>query len=188
MNQPKKTKGKPGRKTLFSPKEEERLLELVKVHGENKWSVIASVMKKWNRKQLRDHYVNFMKGQGSSTNFSPAEDVMVLTHVNSYGHTWKELSKKLPGRSPMAIKNRYYKILNKRNNSSKNDSYSIKLDCHSEKRNSNNNTGSESAPEVEIDPNDQLSLLIAQYKKLYTVTGLLEARLNDSLKVREECK
>lgn len=113
-----KEKGKPGRRTNFTVEDETQLAQLVKLHGEASWSLISSIMTKWNRKQLREHYINFVKCKSKSTDFSLAEDSAILMHVKEDGHTWKKLSNKLPGRSPIAIKNRYYKILMKRFNTS----------------------------------------------------------------------
>jgi len=104
-------KGKPGRKANFTPEEDAQLEELIEQYGESKWSLIASIMKKWNRKQLRERYINFIKGRSTSANFTPTEDGMILEHIKKHGHTWKHLVTKLPGRSPIAVKNRYYKVL-----------------------------------------------------------------------------
>lgn len=109
-----KEKKRPGRKSNFSPEEEEQLTRLVSLYGETKWSLIASLMPKWNRKQLREHYVNYIKDSKIQGKFTPAEDSIILQHVNEFGHTWKQLAQKLPGRSPITIKNRYYKMLIKK--------------------------------------------------------------------------
>jgi hypothetical protein len=108
-------KGKPGRKANFTLEEDAQLEELVGQYGESKWSVIASIMTKWNRKQLRERYINFIKGRSTSTNFTPTEDATILEHIKKHGRTWKELVTKLSGRSPIAVKNRYYKTLVKKN-------------------------------------------------------------------------
>ncbi len=54
---------RPGRKRQFTPEEDQKLLELVRIHGEAAWAVIAKLMPGRNRKQLRDHYVNLLKGE-----------------------------------------------------------------------------------------------------------------------------
>lgn len=105
---------KSGRKSNFTPKDDAELRKLVKIHGETKRILIASIMTKWNRKQLRDHYINFIKNKSISTNFSSEEDAYILKSVKTHGHAWKEIATKLPGRSPIAIKNRFYKKLLKR--------------------------------------------------------------------------
>lgn len=117
----KKRKG-PGRKPNFSPEDDTMLTELVKTHGDAQWSLIASIMKKWNRKQLRDHYVNFIKFKHIAQKFSNEEDALIVEAVRRYGHAWKKIAGHLPGKSPMAIKNRYYKRLIKMSPQQKTDS------------------------------------------------------------------
>ena len=101
-------KRKVGRKRLFSPEEDVRLLELVKQHGEAKWSLIAEKMHGRNRKQLRDHYINYLKLRVSDKVFSPAEDDLIMKLVKEKGNAWNDFTKEMPGRSPITIKNRYY--------------------------------------------------------------------------------
>jgi len=102
-----------GRKANFSAEDKAKLIALVKQYGEAQWSLIATKMPGWNRKQLRDHYVNFIKGKSTSQDFTPSEDSLILSYVNKYGHVWKKIADLMPSRSAIAIKNRYYKKLEK---------------------------------------------------------------------------
>lgn len=98
-----------GRKRKFTAKEDLHLLQLVRFHGEANWSTIAALMPGRNRKQLRDHYVNFLRtGQTRAENFSPDEDIMIIQLVRAHGRAWNAIAGLMPGRSPLAIKNRYY--------------------------------------------------------------------------------
>ncbi len=104
-------KRKVGRKRKFTPEEDELILRLVSQHGEANWSIIAAQMQGKNRKQLRDHYVNFLKSQVSEDRFSPAEDAAMLELMRRYGRAWNTIARLMPGRSPISIKNRYYSKL-----------------------------------------------------------------------------
>lgn len=103
-----------GRKSHFTAEDEILLKELVKLHGESNWSYISSIMKKWNRKQLREHYINYIKNRGQSNHFTEEEDFLIIQYVKTNGHKWKEISSLLSGISPLTIKNYYYKKLTKK--------------------------------------------------------------------------
>jgi len=47
--------------------------------------------------------------------FTDNEDAIIVMHVEKYGYTWKDISNKLPGRSPLAIENRCKVLLKKCN-------------------------------------------------------------------------
>ena len=113
MEEDQHTKKKVGRKRKFTPEEDEQLINLVKVHGEAKWSRIAELMPGRNRKQLRDHYINFLKSKMSEKEFSPAEDAKLVQLLEVQGRSWNRIAQQLPGRSPISIKNRFYTKLKK---------------------------------------------------------------------------
>jgi len=156
---------KPGRKANFTPEEDNQLAELVKKHGETKWSFIATIMTKWNRKQLRERYINFIKGSSTAANFTPSEDAIVLDHIKTYGHTWKDLALKLPGRSPIAIKNRYYKVFLKRHPSLCVSYKDMKGDIVSDIVSTKCNSVNEKIWEERVTLEDKLQMLIQQEER-----------------------
>lgn len=103
-----------GRKPNFTAEEDKELEKLVKTYGEANWCKLAALMPKWNRKQLREHYVNTIKNKSITTNFREEEDAKILQIVETHGHVWRQIANILPGRSPSAVKNRYYKKLLKK--------------------------------------------------------------------------
>ncbi len=92
----------------FTPEEDERLRELVKAFGEGCWTRVADKMPGRNRKQVRERYVNFVKKERSSREFTAEEDALILNFVQTRGRKWIVISDMLPGRTPIMIKNRYY--------------------------------------------------------------------------------
>ncbi len=96
-----------GRKKTYTAEEDRLLLQLVRRYGEKNWSKIAELMPGRNRKQLRDHYVNFLKKTVSHREFTAEEDEIIFSVVKQHGHAWKRIADLLPGRTPIMIKNRY---------------------------------------------------------------------------------
>lgn len=91
------------------------MLKLIKIHGEAKWSLIAEKMPGRNRKQLREHFINYLKKETSEKCFTPSEDMLILKLVEQNGREWSKISDLMPGRAPQAIKNRYYSKLRRKN-------------------------------------------------------------------------
>jgi hypothetical protein len=96
------------RNRKFTREEDEKLKALVKIYGEGAWSRIAKEMEGRNRKQVRERYVNFLKKEKVTTEFTPEEDVMILQYVQAEGRKWSAIAEKLTGKTPIMIKNRYY--------------------------------------------------------------------------------
>jgi len=131
---PDKSRKKAGRKSNFTPENDMKILELVKIYGENNWSVIASHMPKFNRKQLREHYVNYLKEKTVSLEFTEEEDRKIIQLVKEKGKKWQIIAKEFIGRTALAIKNRYRTRLRpKKGSKSVEDSkevFSEKVSCY----------------------------------------------------------
>ena len=101
------------RSKKFTKEEDEKLKNLVKIYGEGCWSFIAGKMDGRNRKQVRERYINFIKKERTTDEFTPEEDAIVMNYVRQEGRKWSSLSEMLPGRTPIMVKNRYYAKLRK---------------------------------------------------------------------------
>ncbi len=99
------------RNKKFTPQEDEKLKELVRLYGEGAWSKIAEKMEGRNRKQVRDRYNNFLKPAPSSHDFSPEEDTLILKLVAASGKKWGLIARQLKCRTPQQVKGRYYSKL-----------------------------------------------------------------------------
>eukprot|EP00826_Nyctotherus_ovalis_P060947 TRINITY_DN861_c0_g1_i4.p3 TRINITY_DN861_c0_g1~~TRINITY_DN861_c0_g1_i4.p3 ORF type:complete len:158 (-),score=34.99 TRINITY_DN861_c0_g1_i4:138-611(-) len=140
-------------------------------------------MKKWNRKQLREHYINFIKCKNVSTDFTSAEDAAILTHVKDHGHTWKDLVNKLPGRSPIGIKNRYYKVLVKRCAVQSETGEETKGGTRGGTRaSSGNGSTNDRVSEEKIGADEKMQTLVVQEEKLIKGIKAIEKRI-ENLKV-----
>jgi hypothetical protein len=105
---------KNSKKKAYSQEEERLIIELVDKYGEKDWSTIAKFIQGRNRKQLRDHYINFIKNKPNKNDFTSEEDKQILQMVGEYGHRWQKIADNMPGRTPIMIKNRYNMKLKKK--------------------------------------------------------------------------
>lgn len=171
-------KGKAGRKANFTPEEDDQLAELVKTYGETKWSLIASIMKKWNRKQLRERYINFIKGKSTAANFTAAEDAVIAEHIKVHGHAWKDLTAKLPGRSPIAIKNRYYKVILKKTPLLSVSSEDMRRDTVSDRVSTKCNSVNEKLCDKGFTLEEKIQILFQQEEKFIEGIKRIEEKIN----------
>eukprot|EP00882_Tetradesmus_deserticola_P011063 GHRQ01011698.1.p1 GENE.GHRQ01011698.1~~GHRQ01011698.1.p1 ORF type:complete len:217 (+),score=85.86 GHRQ01011698.1:376-1026(+) len=94
--------------TMWSPEEDERLAQLVTIHGSKKWSQIASDLATKGSKQCRRRWKNFInleeRKQGSWT---PEEDALLLEGHRQHGNKWTLIAQEIGGRTDNAVKNRW---------------------------------------------------------------------------------
>lgn len=110
---------KPVLKKPFSFEEDELLLSLVNSLGDKKdWILISFYMKKFNyersSRQCRDRYVHYLDPKIiNNVPWSPEDDNLLIKTVEKQGKKWKILEKTFPGRSEVALRNRYHLLLRK---------------------------------------------------------------------------
>lgn len=73
-----------------------------------KWELIGAEMNGRTGKQCREHWVNVLSPEvDSKAKWTPEEDVAIKEKVAEMGTCWSELVKQFPGRTSLAIKNRW---------------------------------------------------------------------------------
>jgi len=95
----------------WSKDEEEKLEELVKLHG-NKWAAISKILGTRSGKQIRHHYNNITDIRNFKVVFSREELKQLIELHKIHGPNWKLISSYFSGRSPDNLKfclNNYYK-------------------------------------------------------------------------------
>jgi hypothetical protein len=104
-------KFKPGRK--WTNEEDEILVQLMKVHDQD-WKAIARGLPNKTPKQIKERFQNQLDASVIDQAFTFEEDVCLLMHIRAVGRSWMRISKFMPGRSELMLKNRYHSFLKKR--------------------------------------------------------------------------
>lgn len=97
----------------FTHEEDQRLVELVAIHGTHAWKKIAQIMKTRTTRQCRERYINYLSPNLTNGPWSPQEDAFLIQKVKEMGPRWSKIVKFFPTRSDVNIKNRYALFVSK---------------------------------------------------------------------------
>lgn len=98
----------------FSPEEDKKLLQLVKVLGIHNWMMISSEMKHRTARQCRDRWFNYIDPNLNNQPFTESEDELLLKLYNNLGAKWCEISKYFKRRPANTLRN-HYKVIARQN-------------------------------------------------------------------------
>lgn len=98
----------------FTPQEDEEILRLVSIFGDRAWDKISSELSKISNniiqktpRQLRDRYVNYLNPNINKAEWTLEEDQCLIHNFMLSQPHFKSMRQFFPGRSEVAIKNRF---------------------------------------------------------------------------------
>jgi hypothetical protein len=97
-------------KSKFEPWEDKRLLEVVQMHGPTDWRLISTYLPGRNARQCRERWTNYVNPNLLNSQWTEAEDEILLKTYREIGPKWFEIASYLPGRARNNVKNRYFAL------------------------------------------------------------------------------
>ena len=94
-------------KMKWTPEEDSILKEIISWHGPNNWDAIATHIKGRTGKQCRERWTTSLAPSLKKTQWTSDEDNIIIKMQRGIGNQWATMCRYLPGRSSIAIKNRF---------------------------------------------------------------------------------
>ncbi|PIN23743.1 Transcription factor, Myb superfamily [Handroanthus impetiginosus] len=103
------------RKGLWSPEEDEKLMNYMLTNGQGCWSDIArNAGLQRCGKSCRLRWINYLRPDLKRGAFSPQEEELIIHLHSILGNRWSQIAARLPGRTDNEIKNFWNSTIKKR--------------------------------------------------------------------------
>ncbi|KAL2514452.1 myb domain protein 83 [Forsythia ovata] len=113
------------RKGLWSPEEDEKLMNYMLTNGQGCWSDIArNAGLQRCGKSCRLRWINYLRPDLKRGAFSPQEEELIIHLHSILGNRWSQIAARLPGRTDNEIKNFWNSTVKKRLKNNNNNSTS----------------------------------------------------------------
>lgn len=100
-------------KSMFTKKEDTKLIKLVKEYGSEDWALISSFFKDRTRRQCRERWNKYLCPSLNHSPWTPEEDELLINKYNQIGPKWSLISKSFKNRTDINIKSRYIYLMRK---------------------------------------------------------------------------
>lgn len=97
----------PTAKRKFASEEDEVIRRMVRECGPDAWSAIADSLVSRSARQCRERWKHYLAPGLNIGPWAPHEDVILREQFAIFGPKWSAIREALPGRSDVAVKNRW---------------------------------------------------------------------------------
>jgi hypothetical protein len=94
-------------KNKWTPEEDIRLEHAVAGLGSDNWRAVAANLTGRNSKQCRERWMGHLDPELTRQNWTADEDLTLIRKQREVGNQWAQIKHFLPGRSILAVKNRW---------------------------------------------------------------------------------
>ena len=98
-------------RNLFTPEEDQRLIQLVALYGTESWHVIAAHLPPRTSRQCRERYKTYLSPDVDVSPWTRDEDRLLVQKVQQFGCKWAQIRGFFGQRTVNNIKNRWNTVI-----------------------------------------------------------------------------